>query len=362
MMELQTALETMENCRFCLMCRHVAPVGHVTHQEALTPHGVALTIASEKRGLIEWSPETVGIVYSEVDGGNSQAHCVTDQPFETAVSTIRADLVNRSLSPAAIYEMQTKLADNWSILGSDQPVMPNAKGDVALFVGDEAHYHRPQMVETAVTLLSKCGIQPVLIGAGIGNGFATSTVGLLESAKKQANAILEQLKASGATRLLVFSAGDYYAFTHLFAERLGIAWPTDVQVEEVLTVLANHELALTETAVGEPIAYIDPNHAIRISKRSKTPRTLLSQTIAVPLVELFWRADRAHPVGHSALYLTQPQIAETLTRARLEDAKATGAKTIICEDPATLFELEKYAGEYELFVHGLYEWLADHLK
>ena len=55
------------------MCRHVAPVGHVTHEEAVTPHGIALTVASQRRGLIDWNEDTVGIVYAEPDGGNCRA-------------------------------------------------------------------------------------------------------------------------------------------------------------------------------------------------------------------------------------------------------------------------------------------------
>ncbi len=75
---IDNAIATLENCRFCLMCRHVAPVGMVTNQEALTPHGMALLVTSQPRGLVAWNAETVGIVFSEVDGGNSRAHCATD--------------------------------------------------------------------------------------------------------------------------------------------------------------------------------------------------------------------------------------------------------------------------------------------
>ena len=74
-------IATLENCRFCLMCTHVAPVGYVTKREALTPHGVALTVTSQQRGLIDWNEETAVIAFSEVDGGNSRAHCVNSLPF-----------------------------------------------------------------------------------------------------------------------------------------------------------------------------------------------------------------------------------------------------------------------------------------
>ena len=48
---IENVIDTTENCRFCLMCRHVAPVGLITYQETLTPHGIALTVAAHSSRL-----------------------------------------------------------------------------------------------------------------------------------------------------------------------------------------------------------------------------------------------------------------------------------------------------------------------
>ena len=54
-MSLNNAVSTTDNCRYCLMCRHVCPVGHVTRLETLTPHGWGLLISSVHRGLLTWT-------------------------------------------------------------------------------------------------------------------------------------------------------------------------------------------------------------------------------------------------------------------------------------------------------------------
>ena len=100
---LDNYMETLENCRFCLMCRHVAPVGLVTDLETLTPHGIALIATSQQRGLIEWNEDAVDVIYSEPDGGNCRAHCVFDQPHPAAVAAVRVSLVEQNLAPKAIY-------------------------------------------------------------------------------------------------------------------------------------------------------------------------------------------------------------------------------------------------------------------
>ena len=43
-LERSPPITTEQDCRFCWMCRHVCPVGHVTKRETLTPHAWALLI------------------------------------------------------------------------------------------------------------------------------------------------------------------------------------------------------------------------------------------------------------------------------------------------------------------------------
>ena len=106
---------------------------------------------------------------------------------------------------------------------------------------------------------------------------------------------------------------------------------------------------------------------MRVSTREGTAHgnnaahALLEQVTNTPLRELFWRGARAHPVGSTALQFTQPALGESLTRARLEDARQTGAKTIVSEDAGTLAQLARFAAEYGLQVKGLYELLAENL-
>src|SRR3954470_13091182 len=81
----QPVIATTEGCRYCLMCRHVCPVTRVTYNEATSPHGWALAIASVRRGLRDWNAETVDRLYQCADCGLCQSCCVTDQPRPDAI-------------------------------------------------------------------------------------------------------------------------------------------------------------------------------------------------------------------------------------------------------------------------------------
>ncbi len=77
--------------------------------------------------------------------------------------------------------------------------------------------------------------------------------------------------------------------------------------------------------------------------------------------ELFWRKERTHPCGNSALQFTTPHISDHLTYARLADAQQAGAQIAITEDPGCLSHLNRHADRFGLHIQGLYELLADHL-
>ena len=347
------------------MCRHIAPVGHVMHDEAVTPHGIALIVASQRRGLIDWNDEAVGVVYAEPDGGNCRAHCVTDQPLPAAIAAVRAELAAQKLAPAVVYEVHERLRRDHSAFGHDAPAPTDATGDVALYVGDEAPYLWPAALDGAMKLLDAAGLHPVPMGIGRSNGYLACSLGFPDTARQQATALLDAVQAIGARQLLVLSPGDVFTFRQLYDERLGIDWPAAVELVDLAAFLADRVadggLAFKPSDEQAAVAYVDPTHAVRVPERFDPVRTLVSAVVSGPPLELFWRRERAHPVGSTALQFTHPDIADALTRARLDDARQAGAEILLCEDPGTLYQLNRFAASMDLRVQGLYELLAERL-
>jgi Fe-S oxidoreductase len=205
----------------------------------------------------------------------------------------------------------------------------------------------------------------VLVGIGRNNGYLASSLGLYETAVSLAQANLDELKATGAGRLLVLTPGDYDAFHRLYDERLGLAWPENVVLMEVVDFLAQQlaagSLRFHKSANGAPFAYVDPTHTVRVDGRYAAPRQLLTAVMGHSGLNLFWRENRAHPSGSTALQFTQPALSDRLTQSRLEDAVRAGAGRIITEDPGCLTQLERHAPDYGLQVEGLFELLASKL-
>lgn len=358
-MPIENVIATTENCRYCLMCRHTAPVMFVTKKETDSPHGLGLLVQSEQRGLIEWTEQSIDDLYrGDADDGVARANCVTDQPYSSAIAAVRAEVAAAIKAPDAVYEVNGKLQANQNPYGNAVEPDEITTGDVALFIGDDIHFLMPELLDQAVALLTGLGIEPVLIGRGRNNGLLASSLGFPQTAKALIQATIDDVQATEASTLLVLSPGDFYAFGRMNEDRLGLAWPDGVQLKE-LTVFLAEQLEVESPLMAEaPFAYMDPTHAARAPERHAVVHSLVDASINGERVNMFWREYRAHPTGHGAIGYTHPETAEKLTRARLEDAQAVGAKTLYTEVAGDLVELRKYADEYDIEVVSLYQMLA----
>jgi Fe-S oxidoreductase len=166
--------------------------------------------------------------------------------------------------------------------------------------------------------------------------------------------------------MLVLTPGDYFTFGEMIDERLGVAWPAEVTLKEVTVLLAealaDGRLVLNQQTDQDAYAYVDPTHSVRVTTRYEAPRQLLAALTGAPPRELYWRRERAHPAGNTALQYTQPHLANHLAYSRLDDARMSGAQLLITEDPGTLAQLQRHAHRFGLRLQGLYPLLADHLN
>ena len=351
-------LLTTEGCRYCLMCRHVCPVTRVTFSEATSPHGWALTIASLRRGLLEWDPQTVDLLYRCADCGLCQAHCVTDQPLPQALVAARAEAVSLGHAPAPLREIETALRE-WGNPWREAPRTSEveAAGDV-LFVGATAWHFEPAEVEAAGALLHGSDVPHAAIGIGRSSGYLAYTLGLHDVARSLAATTLEDVRRSQCRRLLTLSVEQAWTFRVLYP-LLGLPLPEEVEVVELSVLLAARldDGALRLRAAEQKLAYHDACHTPRLAERWHAPRRLLT-ALGQPPGEGFWRERRATSCGASGgLPFTQPRLARSMARAALADLPA-GAQ-VVTDAPGCLAHLRANAEGSEVL--GLYALLEEHL-
>ena len=362
-MTTQNVIDTTEGCRYCLMCRHVCPVTRVTYNEATSPHGWALEIASVRRGLLEWNTETADLLYQCADCGLCRAFCVTDQPLPQAIVAARAEVVAAGRAPAAVAEVDAALRRWGNAYGVAAPSPEGTQwADTALFVGSAAFHREWACVQAAQRLLDQIGLGHALAAVGRSSGYLPYTLGLLETATKLARLTVEELMHTGCRRLVVLSPQHAYTLTQIYP-LLGAPLPEQVEVIELTALLSTllDEGRLRLRAAALDLAYHDPCQTPRIEGRWLAPRRLLAGLTTLPLGEGFWREKRATNCGASGgLPWTQPALAAGLAKAALADASASGRRLIVTDAPDCLAHLRPVAGN-GLEVRGLYELLAEQL-
>lgn len=357
---------TTERCRYCLMCRHVCPVTHVTRNEATSPHGWGLLIASVRRGVTEWNEETVNTLYQCSDCGLCQAHCVTDQPLPVAINVSRADVVDLQLAPPVVYSVRDRLRQwgNPFVEVSPEPVA--GRGEAALIVGAVGHHFQRKTVDAALKLLKAAGVEAVAVAVGRESPYLANTLGLTEEARQLGQATLDEIAAVGASRVFVLSPVDFYLF-RMLSHLLGFGWPQEILLQEATAFLALQaqagQLSFRPLELQDYTFY-DPDSTVRVPGRWDAPRQLLAALTSNPPIELFWRKERAAPSGASGgLYFTQPELSAQLAQARLTEAQERGIRTLITDDPLALHHLQRQAEQSDsgVTVKSLFELLAEQL-
>ena len=306
-------LLTTEGCRYCLMCRHVCPVTRVTFSEATSPHGWALTIASLRRGLLEWDPQTVDLLYRCADCGLCQAHCVTDQPLPQALVAARAEAVSLGHAPAPLREIETALRE-WGNPWREAPRTSEveAAGDV-LFVGATAWHFEPAERRSCP---ARCYMAAMCLTRRSASGGRAATWRIpsacTTSLARLPRRRCEDVRRSQCRRLLTLSVEQAWTFRVLSTRCWACRCPRRSR-------LWNYRCCWRPgwtmvrcgcAAAAQKLAYHDACHTPRLAERWHAPRRLLT-ALGQPPREGFWRERRATSCGASGgLPFTQPRLAD----------------------------------------------------
>lgn len=141
-------------------------------------------------------------------------------------------------------------------------------------------------------------------------------------------------------------------YAHLFADEpewQSRAEALAAKTYELTEFLAKLSPAQPRTPTTS-VTYHDSCHMCRILGLRTPPRELLTQT-GHAIVEME-ESDRCCGFG-GVFSVRMPEVSEAMTRAKLAEAQATGADTLVTADPGCLMQMRRYAAEYDLTVEHI---------
>ncbi len=335
-------------------------------------------------GKLDWTPELLNIIYACPLCGACDVACKRNLDLEINLSleSMRVKAVQDGAAPIPAHKAAVdKINESGNIFGSKEDrkawakdVKVADKADTVYFVGDFTAYKHPEIAQATATVLEKIGVDFMLIDEK-NDGNVVFSIGMVEEARKLAEANIAAIKASGAKRVVVSDAEVYRTLKADYPKLLNIA-TADLGFE-VVHVLALAAKAIEEgtltltTPVDTRMAYHDASSVSRTCddwtpykgergwmgmiypgqrrRRGRQGLYVEARTImaAVPGADntefIRIRENTFDIAAGRGVDIAFPALTEFATKHRIDEAKECGIETIVSADAQCKEAFNKYA-------------------
>jgi Fe-S oxidoreductase len=338
---------TIDNCRFCFMCRHVCPVAMVTGREANNARSRAALLSLVARGFA-YTADLANTVYECALCGACTAQCATcfdPLPFTRAA---RLEAVFEGLAPEGVKTAIRRILDSgaaWEesdagALTKEIAPLPE-KAATLLYLGS-ARRICPENAVNAVRVLKETGLPFTVMeeepdcGADLADIMGPAEE-VREVAKKAAGAI----NRTGAERVICLSPDSAKIFCREYRE-WGITLEAKTETFTHAAALWIKEGLLKPVKKALTVTCQDSYHLVRELGETETVREIISS--CANLKEMYRRGKEVISCGEGAIGLYRPDLAEKMAGRRINDAGSTGAEFIVTACPQSYYWLNKAGG------------------
>lgn len=208
-MNIKKYTETIKACRYCFMCRHIAPIGNVTFREADTPRVRAILLDKVLRepSLLA-NADLLDTVYSADLSAACRYHCVKHFEENGLLLAAREDAVAADLAPADVRQVAAEYLA--------RPTIPaiSGEGEVLYFI-DYNTAAVPEIADAFKQIMKKAGVSYRIAEKGC-LGKALKVLGYVQEARKAAAEFAAALNATGVKTIVVSNPAAYDALVHDF--------------------------------------------------------------------------------------------------------------------------------------------------
>ena len=334
-MYIDQFMETVKFCRFCFMCRHLAPVGNVTFTEADTPRIRASMIYGATLRKEEFTnKDLIRIMYRSDLSGCCRRNCVNHYDEVGLTLAYRADLVEMGCAPEYIEVLKKDLVEkssDWKLSGEGKVLY--VEDSVSAEAGSAGAFKR---------LAGEC---MTLSGSSCGKGLWV--LGYRKEAEIAAQKFAAVVEKSGAETVVVTNPALYDMLVNTFRE-MGVTLTAKVMFSsEYLASLRTAE------ALGD-LYYLESDYLLNYNGNKVSPKELLAANGGN--LKFFGTNDEeSYSCGEGALLLDriEPALVEKLAKYVEERADDAEHDRIITASPYTKIQLSRYTALQVLTVEEL---------
>jgi Fe-S oxidoreductase len=337
----QLAKDHVANCRICFMCRHLCPVGLVTGKESHTPRGRAILMEYSigAKNAKEIFKSSVPALYECCLCNACADWCETgfDPPLfirEARREAVIEDVLPPNIAPVVDRLLKTgNLYDSSDSLAEETASLPE-KAEVLVVMGNTALAKTPEIAKALIDILKKAEIDfTVLQKEPPVGGAMYDMVGEIGEVQNVTRKFKEVADGTGCKTIVVLDPMDARL---LMADcpRWNSAPSGTVRTATsyVAELLESGKLKVEKQCKDLKVTYHDPCRLARDLDETEPARQIIA-AIGADFQEIFLNKKDTKCCGNECLASHAPQYARMTARARIEQAEATKAKTLLVSCP-----------------------------
>jgi heterodisulfide reductase subunit D len=334
-------------------CREVCPVMQVTRDEVHTPTAFHANVVAMEKGLL--SIEEVARDYVHcTQCGACELRCpntlFTGDFYRFRTRTVQLVKAMRALAvDSGIHQpgwqrwveetdrqksepvlgqvpVSQENVRNWAV-GLDLPI----GGETILFCDCEGAFHRTSVPRAAAQILQHAGVEFGLMREQWCCGGPAAEMGYTDRARTFAQHNIDDWRAVGARRIIVFDPHDYISFTEDYPSYFGDDYDFEIVllVDLVAELIREGRLTLTHP-VERTVTYHDP---CRLNKRKgihEAPREILRAIPGLTFKDVDHVTQWSYCSGAGGgLAIERPDLTAEISRRRMERAANLGVDTLV---------------------------------
>jgi Fe-S oxidoreductase len=349
----QLAKDHVANCRICFMCRHLCPVGLVTGKESHTPRARAILVEYSigAENAKEIFKSAVPSLYECCLCNACADWCETS--FEPAIfirearrEAIAEEVLPPNIAPVVEKLLKTgNLYDSVNSLEKETASLPD-KAEILVAMGNTALAKTPEIAKALINILKKAGVNfTVLKNEPPMGGAMYDMVGELNEVRNVARKFKEAADATGAKTIVVLDPMDARLLTADYPRwNSALSGKVQTATSYVAELLSGGKIKVKKQCKDHKVTYHDPCKLARDLDETEPARQIIA-AIGADFHEIFLNKKDTKCCGNECLASHAPKITLMTARARIEQAEATGAETLLVSCP----------GCYDIFSAGKQE-------
>ena len=333
-------------CRFCWMCRHVCPVGHVTGNEAYTPRGRGLLVSMDARGR-EYSSGDAAAFFNCCLCSACADNCVTGYDPTIFIREARSKAVAEGWVSPEMEIMITKALEGSLFCEKPDSEFDAIKekhldsGDVLVLCCGYT-----KSVVPLLRLLEKNGISWSMManepdsGANLGD-----LIGYLDDVKRVAEKFAQAVNETEAKTVVIVDPTVMKFIKECFGE-WGIILDSQpiTSVSYVVSLIDKGKIAKPKHIPEGCFTFHDPCKLSRGLDDVISARRIIEYS-GVAFKEMFLNGKQTRCCGGPVLWNVNPQVAQEIVQTRWNDVERAEADTIVTACPCCFEKFNKTVPE-----------------